>query len=65
MEKPKRKLNFTREHKLPGRSYQITEAEKAAKLGISSSWLAKDRLKKTPDIDYARRGRSVRYCAEE
>ena len=61
----KRELNFTRENKIPGRAYHLKPEEKALRIGVSASWLAKDRLRENPEIDYARRGHNVRYSEEE
>lgn len=60
----KRRLNFEREHRLAGKTYNLREAEKAVQLGVSASWLQKDRLRAKPQIDFARYGRSVRYSQE-
>lgn len=56
--------NFTREYKIDGKQYCLTEAEKAVKERVSSSFLQKDRLKEKPVFDYARRGRLVRYAED-
>lgn len=56
--------NFSREHKLPGKHYHLSEAEKAVRENVSSSFLAKDRLKEKPVFDFARRGRLVRYSED-
>jgi hypothetical protein len=50
--------------RIPGKEYGLREAEKAVKLGVSASWLQKDRLREKPEIDFARYGRSVRYAEE-
>ena len=50
--------------RVAGKSYNLREAEKAVRIGLSASWLQKDRLKAEPEIDYARFGRSIRYSAE-
>ncbi len=60
-----RKLNLTRENKIPGKLYNLTEAQKAARINMSPSFLQKDRLKAKPSIDFARRGRSIRYSEED
>ena len=52
------------DHRLPGKVYGITEAQKAASMGVSTSWLQKDRMRETPSVDFARYGGIVRYSAE-
>ena len=49
--------------RLPGKAYVLTEAEKAAQLRISTSWLQKDRVSESPQVDFARYGRTIRYAA--
>ena len=49
------------DHSKPGKSYRLREAEFAARKGVSSSFLQKDRLKEKPVFDFARYGRLVRY----
>ena len=56
--------DFTREYKIAGKRYTLTEAEKASRENISASFLAKDRLKEKPVFDFARRGRLVRYAED-
>lgn len=56
--------NFTREHKIDGKRYSLTEAQKAVQENVSASFLQKDRLKEQPVFDYARRGRLVRYAQD-
>jgi hypothetical protein len=52
------------EFRLEGREYNLTEAQKAVRIGISPSWLQKDRLREQPQIDFARIGNTVRYSPE-
>lgn len=47
--------------RLPGKVYDLTEAQKAQLIQMSVSFLQKDRLRKHPRIDFARYGTSVRY----
>ena len=47
------------------RVFNKSEAEKAVELGISVSWLQKDRLKSQPQIEFKRYGRTVRYAVED
>ena len=43
----------------------VTEAELAPALGISASFLQKDRVRKTPAIPFVKLGTAVRYDLEE
>jgi hypothetical protein len=52
------------DNRVPGKIYNIYEGQKASLLGVSPSWLQKDRLQEKPEIDFARYGRSVRYSAD-
>lgn len=52
------------DHSQPGKLYNLTEGQKSAEMNVSPSWLAKDRMKSTPDIDFKRYGRSIRYASE-
>jgi hypothetical protein len=52
------------DYRLPGKTYNITEAAKAASMGVSASWLQKDRSRENPTIDYARYGGAIRYSPE-
>ncbi len=51
------------ECRVPGKSYTLRPEEKAAQLGVSTSFLAQDRLRRKPSVDFARLGRLVRYSA--
>ena len=53
-----------RDARVPGKTYSMRETEKAVQLGLSASWLQKDRMKSEPEIDYARFGRTIRYAAD-
>ncbi|MFY9212958.1 MAG: hypothetical protein WAO69_17735 [Aestuariivita sp.] len=53
-----------RDFKIPGKTYNLTEAEKAARIGMSASYLQKDRQRAQPEIDFARFGRAIRYSAD-
>ena len=54
-----------KEHRIEGKTYNIKEAEKAVQMGVSPSWLQKDRMKDKPVVDFARVGpRMVRYSAD-
>ncbi len=43
----------------------LTEAEKAAQLRVSASFLQKDRRKAMPSVPFKRYGRSIRYSADD
>ena len=46
--------------------YNLTTAEKAEQMGVSISYLNKDRLKAVPDVPFKKWGsRVVRYAAED
>jgi hypothetical protein len=53
------------EYRIDGRIYNLTESQKAASLGISGSFLQKDRLREVPKVDFARFGGLVRYSADQ
>ncbi|GAB5436642.1 hypothetical protein [Falsiruegeria mediterranea] len=52
------------DHSLPGRLYNMTEREKAEELGMSTSWLQKDRMKVKPEVDFKRFGGAIRYATD-
>lgn len=52
------------DHRIEGRVYNLTEAEKAVQIRMSPSFLQKDRLNVKPTIDFARYGRTIRYSHE-
>jgi len=45
-------------------AFNLTPAQKASSIGMSESWLAKDRLKAEPEVPFKKYGRSVRYSEE-
>lgn len=46
--------------------YNLTPRQKAEQMNVSVSFLAKDRMKETPDVPFKRWGtRVVRYSAED
>ena len=53
-----------KDHPIEGKVYNISEATKADLLGISTSWLQKDRCTEQPQIDFKRYGRTVRYSRD-
>ena len=52
------------EYRLPGKAYTLRPEEKASQMGVSTSFLAQDRLRRKPMVDFARLGRLVRYSAD-
>lgn len=52
------------DHSLPGRVYNLTEAQKAAEMQCSTSFLQKDRMKPKPAVDYKRFGGLIRYASD-
>ena len=50
--------------RLPGKTYNIRENEKAMLLNVSASWLQKDRCSDNPIVDFARLGRNIRYSRD-
>jgi hypothetical protein len=50
--------------RIDGKTYVLSETEKAVKIGMSASFLQKDRLKVQPLFDFAKVGRTVRYSQD-
>ena len=44
-----------------GRVFNLTETQYATRLGMSVSFLQKDRMREQPEHEFRRYGRSVRY----
>lgn len=47
-----------------GRTFCLTEAQKAEQIGMSRAWLSKDRRKAKPQFSFRRYGVAIRYQAE-
>ena len=45
------------------RIFNMTESEKAAEIGMSASFLRKDRMKAVPVIPFRKYGGAIRYAA--
>ena len=45
--------------------FNLTETEKATRMGVSVTFLQKDRLKAEPIVPFKRYGRMVRYANRE
>lgn len=45
--------------------FNLTETEKAMRLGVSVAFLQRDRMKKEPIIPFKRYGRTIRYANRE
>ena len=52
------------EFRLPNKKYTLTAQQKARQLQVSESFLAQDRQRQTPTLDFARVGRLVRYAED-
>ena len=52
----------TEETDRPAVIFNQTEAEKAEEIGMSRSWLQKDRMKPKPTVPFRRYGGAIRYA---
>ncbi len=59
-----RKRDELKDHRIAGKVYCLSEAQKAAQLNVSASFLQKERLRENPSIDFARFGRVIRYAVD-